>query len=168
MISIVWFCNFYLDGQYVKTASCSNLNFDKKVDGYLSYSAPVISVSEAFKNQSEYLFLDARELNEYQISHIPDARFVGYDDFNLQNLADLPKDRRIIVYCSIGYRSEKIATKLKKQGYKYVYNLYGSIFEWVNMGYDVDDKNGQPVKKIHTYNKKWGQWVFNPDLEKIW
>lgn len=112
--------------------------------------------------------MDAREIEEYQVSHIPGSRFIGYDDFSINTVNDLSKDSKIIVYCSIGYRSEKIATKLKKAGYKKVYNLYGSIFEWVNEGYEIADKSGKKSNKIHTYNKKWSQWVKNPIVEKIW
>jgi len=152
----------------VKTASCANKDFDKKVDSYLSYSVPVISVKEAHTKISDFIFLDAREIEEYRISHIPGARFIGYDHFSMQTINDLPKESKIIVYCSIGYRSEKIARKLKKDGFKKVFNLYGSIFEWANEGYEMNDNSGKRANKIHTYNKKWSQWVKNPRVEKVW
>lgn len=157
-----------LSAQYTKTATCANPEFDKKVNSYLKYSAPVISVKDAYTGNSKFIFLDAREAAEYQVAHIPAARYIGYDDFKLDNIKDISKESNIIVYCSIGYRSEKIATKLKKAGYKNVYNLYGSIFEWVNAGYGVMDKNGKPTKKVHTYNKSWSKWVSNNKIEKVW
>lgn len=157
-----------LSAQYIKTASCADVSFDKKVDSYLSYTAPVIDVKQAYVDKSNYIFLDAREFEEYQVSHIPGSRYIGYDNFSLNTVNDLSKESKIIVYCSIGYRSEKIASKLKKAGYKKVYNLYGSIFEWVNEGYEIIDKSGKNSNKIHTYNKKWSQWVKNPSIEKIW
>jgi len=157
-----------LSAQYTKTASCSNADFDKKVNSYLSYSAPVINVAEAHAQKNKYIFLDAREFIEYQTSHIPGARFIGYNDFKIESLKGIAKDSKIIVYCSIGYRSEKIATKLKKYGFVHVLNLYGSLFEWVNAGYEITDKSGKPTKKVHTYNKKWSQWVINPTADKIW
>lgn len=157
-----------LSAQYIKTASCADATFDKKVDSYLSYTAPVIDVKQAYVDKSNYIFLDAREFEEYQVSHIPGSRYIGYDKFSLNTVNDLSKESKIIVYCSIGYRSEKIASKLKKAGYKKVYNLYGSIFEWVNEGYEITDKSGKNSNKIHTYNKKWSQWVKNPSVEKIW
>ena len=42
------------------------------------------------------------------------------------------KSDTIVLYCSIGYRSEKIGEKLVEMGYGHVFNLYGGIFEWVN------------------------------------
>lgn len=159
---------FLAFAQFTKTASCQSASFDKKVDSYLSYSAPVVSVKEAFAKKSDYIFLDAREVDEYNISHIPEARFIGYKDFNIKGIADIAKDSKIIVYCSIGYRSEKIATKLRSAGYKNVSNLYGSIFEWANMGYPISDKKGMPTSQVHTYNKKWSQWVTREGLKKTW
>ena len=159
---------FLAFSQFTKTASCQSSSFDKKVDSYLSYSAPVISVKDAYSKKAEYIFMDAREVEEYNISHIPEARYIGYKDFNAKGHTDISKDSKIIVYCSIGYRSEKIATKLRSTGFKNVYNLYGSIFEWANMGYPLSDKKGVPTPEIHTYNKKWSQWVTREGLKKTW
>lgn len=153
--------------QFTKTASCENTEFDQKVNSYLSFTAPVIGVKEAYTHKSQYIFLDAREIAEYKVSHIQGARHIGYDHFSLSSLLDIPKDKPIIVYCSVGYRSEKVATKLKKAGYKNVYNLYGSIFEWVNQDYPVYSGNS-PVKKIHTYNKKWSKWMMNKNYQSVY
>jgi rhodanese-related sulfurtransferase len=152
--------------QFPKTGSCTDPTFDQKVNSLISYSVPVIDVGEANKNQEQYVFLDAREAEEYKVSHIKGAKHIGYDHFDISTLGNLPKTTKIIVYCSIGYRSEKIANKLRKAGYQQTYNLYGSIFEWVNRGYPVFSGVTQ-VKKVHTYNQKWGKWMKNSSYEKI-
>ncbi|MBK9255633.1 MAG: rhodanese-like domain-containing protein [Saprospiraceae bacterium] len=154
--------------QFSKDASCQNARFDKKVDSYLSYSVPVISVDEAFRSKDNFVFLDAREKDEYNISHLPGAVYVGYDDFDIKKMNNILKDKKIVVYCSIGYRSEKIASKLRKSGYKNVFNLYGSIFEWANSGYEIEDIAGKKTNQLHTYNKNWSQWVTNPLIVKKW
>ncbi len=157
-----------LVSQYSKLASCANPEFDRKVNSYLEYTAPVISVTDAYNDRDKILFVDARGFGEYKVSHIPAARFVDYNKFDLDMLKDIPKNKRIVVYCSIGYRSEKIATKMIKAGFTNVSNLYGSIFEWANAGHDLYDLQGKPTKNIHTYNKKWGKWVNNPEYNKLW
>ena len=81
---------------------------------------------------------------------------------------DIPRDKKIVVYCSIGYRSEKIATRMIQAGFRNVSNLYGSIFEWANAGYEFRDLNGKPTKNVHTYNRKWSKWVTNPDYKILW
>ncbi|MBK8670953.1 MAG: rhodanese-like domain-containing protein [Saprospiraceae bacterium] len=165
---MLFFISSHCVGQFTKSTSCSDSRFDKKVKSYLSYTAPVVSVSKAYQQKTSFTFLDAREYPEYLVSHIPQSRYVGFDKFRIETISDLPKDTKIIVYCSIGYRSEKIATKLIKAGYTQVYNLYGSIFEWANEGYEMTDQNGKPTNRIHTYNKSWSQWVLQPKLKKIW
>jgi rhodanese-related sulfurtransferase len=148
-------------------AHCQNPDFDKKVANMLSFSVKTISPSD-LNRQSNVLVLDARERTEYDVSHLPNAVFIGYNSFEKKTLDTVPKDKPIVVYCSIGYRSEKIGEKLKKMGYTKVYNLYGSIFEWLNQGYPVVDKNEQPTNKVHTYNKAWSRWVEVGKAEKIW
>lgn len=148
--------------------TCLNPEFDKTITGMLSFSTPLIGV-EALKNiQNEVIIFDARKREEFEVSHIKEARYIGYDDFDEARIADIPKDAKIVVYCSIGYRSEKIGNKLKQLGYSRVYNLYGSLFEWVNRGYEVYDSSGKPVKKIHGYNEKWSKWIDNSAFEKVW
>ena len=83
-------------------------------------------------------------------------------------LKDLDYDSPIILYCSVGYRSEKLGKKLQKKGFTNVKNLYGSIFEWINQGYTVENTKGQTSHKVHTYNKKWSQYVINPDYKLVW
>ena len=48
-----------------------NPTFDDRLEQLLSFTVPVIDVPEANENADDYIFLDARELEEYQISHIP-------------------------------------------------------------------------------------------------
>lgn len=146
-----------------------NPDFDKKVDGIIGYQVPTISVENACNDSLQgYIYLDAREKEEYNISHIPDAKYIGYDNFDLSTISDLPKDKPLIVYCSIGYRSDKIGEKLERAGFTNVHNLYGSIFEWANRGFLIVDNNNKPTKRLHTYNKKWSKWVDNPDIVKVW
>lgn len=148
--------------------ACMNPAFDQKVSKTISFSVPVISVDELNNKKQKLRIFDARERAEYDISHIPGAVFVGYHRFDQTIFDKLPKDTPIVLYCSIGYRSEKIGEKLLKQGFTNVHNLYGSIFEWVNKGYPVVNKQGKPVPTIHTYNKDWSRWVEAKTIEKIW
>lgn len=147
---------------------CSNPEFDQTITKMLSFSTPLISVEELKNIQNDVFIFDARKREEYEVSHIKGARYVGYDDFDEARLEGIPKDAKIVVYCSIGYRSEKIGDKLQKLGYSRVSNLYGSIFEWVNQGFEVVNLAEEPIKKVHTYNSKWSQWLNNDAVEKVW
>lgn len=150
-----------------RTAHCENPDFDRKVERLISFSVPTISVEELVKMEDVFI-ADTREQEEYAVSHIPNAQFVGYKKFDVANLGDIPKDTPIVLYCSVGYRSEKIGEKLQKKGYTNVYNLYGSIFEWVNQGQPVVTPQGEETNNVHTYNEKWSQWLEDGKAKKIW
>jgi hypothetical protein len=64
----------------------------------------------------------------------------------------------VVVYCSVGYRSEKIAARLREMGFLEVYNLYGGLFEWVNRGNPVY-RNEQATRAVHGYSWTWGIWL---------
>lgn len=110
------------------------------------------------------IYLDAREVAEYEVSHLPGAMRIGYDAPKFKMLKKLDKDRPVVVYCTIGYRSERMAAKLRKRGFQNVYNLYGSIYAWSLAGLPLVGADGQPTEMIHTYNKEWGSYF--PDEEK--
>ncbi len=110
------------------------------------------------------ILLDVRTEAEYKVSHIRGARRVepGADASGL----DLPKDKPIVTYCSVGYRSGAFATRLQEAGYKNVKNMSGSIFEWANAGYPVE-RDGQPVQKVHPYSEKWSTLLKEPLRAKV-
>jgi len=141
--------------------------FDQKIESAINFTVPIMTVEDLQPKLGSFVLLDAREREEYEVSHIEKAQYVGYQNADLQAL-EITKETPIVIYCSIGYRSEKIGEKLKKEGYTEVYNLYGSIFEWVNQGNPVVDMNGQMTNRIHTYNKKWSNWVAKEEMEKVW
>ncbi len=145
---------------------CNNPDFDRTVKSYLHFTVPTISVEALHSHPNDFLKLDAREMEEYQISHIPGAKYIGYKNVDFKKIEKLDKKTKIVVYCSIGYRSEKIGEKLKKQGFSNVYNLFGSIFEWANMGYALEKANNQSTNEIHGFNKSWSKWVTNPNIIK--
>ena len=147
-------------------AHCANAEFDAKVTSMLSFNVNTVSVS-ALKNTPNVFLIDTRSEKEFEVSHIDGAHFLNYANPNFQALSALSKDIPIVVYCSIGYRSEKMAKKLQRMGFTNVKNLFGSIFEWVNAGNPVVDGSSKYVNRIHTYNHRWSKWVYAP-IEKVW
>ena len=109
------------------------------------------------------LLLDARSPEEYAVSHLQNADLAT----SQTALKDVGKDTLVVVYCSVGYRSSRLAEKLADAGYENVYNLEGSIFQWVNEGRAVY-RGSQRVKQVHPYDDHWGKllnkelWSFQP------
>ena len=142
--------------------------FETQIENYIRFSVPVIGVEDLKTGIRDYVILDIRERKEFEISHIPSAIYIGYDNPDWTKVKEFSKDTQIVVYCSIGYRSEKIGEQLSKKGFKNVYNLFGSIFEWANQGNELVDLQNNPTNRLHTYNQDWSKWVRNPEIEKVW
>lgn len=113
---------------------------------------------------TDQVFLDTRAKAEFDVSHIEGSKYVGYEDFDLSLVEEFDKDTAIIVYCSIGYRSEKIAEKLQKEGFTNVKNLYGGLTEWMNKGKTVVDSTGQETNRVHGYSSLWGKWYLDAEV----
>lgn len=145
----------------VEGHASENKKFNKMAVKMSSGSkSPLISSLELVGALSDQniIVLDSREKAEFEMSSIKGARYIGYKKFNLERVAKgLDKDKKIIVYCSVGYRSGKIADQLRSKGFN-AHNLKGGIFGWVNKGLPVFNSDGQ-TKKVHGYNKKWSKWL---------
>lgn len=99
------------------------------------------------------LLLDVRSQVEFEVSHLANAKRIepGSDPAKL----DVPKSKPIVTYCSVGYRSSAFAAKLKEAGFKNVFNLDGSIFQWANEG-RLMVRDSHPTGKVHPFNSLWG------------
>lgn len=141
----------------------SQRSLDELLNLFNTRSIPYISVEELRMLQinGEVIILDAREKEEYTISCIPSAEYIGYSKFSSKKVSEnIPnKESMIVVYCTLGIRSEKIGEKLKKAGFTNVKNLYGGIFEWKNSGYPVLNLQGDETEKVHTRSRIWSFWL---------
>jgi len=107
------------------------------------------------------VLLDARAPEEFAVSHLRHARRVDPDHPDLDALADL-RTRRIVVYCSVGYRSAKVAQQMGDAHFTQVYNLQGGIFAWANAGKGVF-ADGHEVHRVHPFDRLWGRYL-RPEL----
>lgn len=153
----------YISLLFISFSAFCQGNLEDVLNKYNQGTVPYISVDELQKRMqsNSIILLDTRELVEYQVSHIKNAIWVGYDSFSLQKtIQNLPdKNAEIIVYCSLGVRSEKIGEQLKRAGYTQIKNLYGGVFEWKNNNHAVFDSNGNQTEKVHAFSKRWGVWL---------
>lgn len=145
------------------TTSFSQENLSELLKKHNTKQVPYISVEQLAMPKINLVILDAREFHEYKVSHLKDAIFVGYTGFELDSLVkQLPnKNQDIVVYCSLGIRSEVIANKLKKAGYTNVKNLYGGIFEWKNKNFSIYNAQEKETDSIHAFSKDWSKWLKN-------
>ena len=99
------------------------------------------------------LLLDVRRRAEFEVSHLAGAKHVGPGA--AASVIRESKDRAIVTYCSVGYRSGAFAKKLGNAGFTNVVNLEGSIFRWANEGRPVY-RGARKVDEVHPYNRTWG------------
>mgnify|MGYP005752818509 CR=1 FL=1 len=127
------------------------------LSGLYDSDFPVLKPDQ-IQDLGSFQVLDAREKHEYEVSHLAQAKWVGYDTFSLQNLTSLEKNKPVLIYCTVGARSQEIGKKLKAAGFSQVYNLYGGIIHWANEGRPVYHQ-GKITNRIHTYSQPWGIWL---------
>jgi adenylyltransferase/sulfurtransferase len=99
---------------------------------------PQLTVKELKRriDAGEDLFiLDVREPYEYKIAQIG-GKLIPQNDVP-NRLAEIDRNREVIVQCRSGVRSQKIAEFLKQQGYPRVVNLAGGILAWAD---EIDPK----------------------------
>jgi rhodanese-related sulfurtransferase len=97
--------------------------------------------ADQFKKLTESpnaLVLDVRTAAEVAEGHLPNAVNIDiYGSDFMAKVQELPKDREILVYCTVGARSQQAADILSKQGFAKVYNLDGGIVAWQRNGFEV-------------------------------
>ena len=144
-------------------------DFQTTINRYVKFSVDTISAPSAHSllGNSKVHWVDTRSMEEYNVSRISDAFYVNFNHPNLLPLKQYPLTDTLIVYCTVGYRSEKMAEELKEMGFQNVFNLYGGILSWANHGFDLQTPRGTPTNQVHTYDKKWGVHMKNPNYTKI-
>ena len=145
-------------------AKCQTKDYKEKLESLYNHSVPLINsmdLARETKQGSSLVLLDIRSDEEYAVSHLEGARKIDYDDFNKKDVQDIPLDAEVVVYCSVGYRSEKIGEQLLDMGFTNVRNLYGGIFQWKNDGFEVVNSTSIVTDSVHTYNKSWSKWLEN-------
>lgn len=126
----------------------------------LEMSPSSVNLIDPKEVKSSYKILDAREPKEYEISHIENSDLIGYDNFDISTITNkYNMEDTIVVYCSVGYRSGKIAEKLQKKGFKNVYNLKGGVFRWANEERELIDPSTAKTNTVHGFNEKWSKWL---------
>jgi rhodanese-related sulfurtransferase len=108
------------------------------------------------------VLIDTRAREEYAVSHLPGAVWAETTTQIRAALSDVPGERAVVLYCSVGVRSSKAAAALLKGGRGNLSNLRGSIFQWANEGRAIE-RDGKPVTAVHPFNRKWGE-LLDPKL----
>lgn len=85
--------------------------------------------SEDDEREGRVVMIDVREDHELAISRLPNAVHMPMGEVP-GRLAELDRDRPLVVLCRSGGRSGQVVQYLQQQGFEDVYNLAGGINEW--------------------------------------
>lgn len=93
---------------------------------------------ERLMKKPNTVVIDVRTAEEYHAGHIPGAILldVNQDDFAAQ-IKDLDQNKKYLLYCRSGKRSEKARSIMASEGFSRVRHLAGGIEEWLKKGKTV-------------------------------
>lgn len=97
------------------------------------------SVTDAYKiyQQGDAFFLDVREQTEWDEYHAPGTTLIPLGELP-SRLADVPKDKPIVVVCRSGNRSKSGRDILQQAGYSNVTSMAGGLTQWRAAGYPIE------------------------------
>ena len=96
-----------------------------------------VATAASLRGQPDVVTLDVRTPEEYAQGHIPGVVPIPLDQVP-SRLAEIPKDKTVIVTCRSGNRSNQAAQLLRQRGYDNVHNMLGGITAWEQAGYPVE------------------------------
>lgn len=102
------------------------------------------------------VLLDARDPKEFALSHLRNAHLAPDAATAVRVVGDAKPNPPIVVYCSVGYRSSRLAKDLMDRGFANVANLEGSIFQWANEERPVY-QGLERVERVHPFDNTWGR-----------
>ncbi len=89
-------------------------------------------LAELLASASPPLLVDVREPGEREIVHIPGSRLVpNARILSGEALAELPRDRPIVLHCRSGARSAQALAVLRRAGFTDAEHLRGGVLAWV-------------------------------------
>jgi adenylyltransferase/sulfurtransferase len=90
-------------------------------------------LKERANGDRDFVLVDVREPNEFEINQIPGASLIPKGEFlNGHALSQLPADRQVVLYCKTGVRSAEALAIVKGAGYADAVHVGGGVVAWVN------------------------------------
>jgi adenylyltransferase/sulfurtransferase len=90
-------------------------------------------LKEREAGQRDFVLIDVREQNEYEINRIPGSVLVPKGEFlNGNAIGDLPSDKPVVLHCKSGVRSAEVLAIVKGAGYSDAVHVGGGVVAWVS------------------------------------
>jgi sulfur-carrier protein adenylyltransferase/sulfurtransferase len=106
---------------------------DASVDATISVSTLEQWIKERDQGERDFVLVDVREPNEYEINKIPGSVLIPKGEFlNGNALGQLPSDKQVVLHCKSGVRSAEALAVVKGAGYADAVHVGGGVVAWVN------------------------------------
>jgi sulfur-carrier protein adenylyltransferase/sulfurtransferase len=110
---------------------------EEAADAAAGSTISVIQLEHMLKEREEgtrdFVLVDVREPNEYEINKIPGSVLIPKGEFlNGNALEQLPSDKQIVMHCKSGVRSAETLAIVKGAGYSDAVHVGGGVAAWVN------------------------------------
>lgn len=107
-----------------------------------------IPAKEAYKrikkNPDAFYILDVRMPSEFKESHLQNAHNLDFWGPTFENdMAKLPKDKTIVIYCRSGIRSGGAVEMLQKEGFDKLIHIEDGIDGWKKAGLPLEKKDNK-------------------------
>ena len=123
-------------------------------------------------SETETILFDVREQPEFAISHLKGAIQIDPDltgEEFLSRFANRIENRRVVFYCSVGYRSSQLAQLVQARseagGAAQILNLRHGLFGWHNEKRQLV-RGESPTDAIHPYDFWWGRFLERRHLSR--
>lgn len=110
---------------------------DVAADAAVGSTISVVQLEHMLKEREEgsrdFVLVDVREPNEFEINKIPGSVLIPKGDFlNGSALEQLPSDKPVVLHCKSGVRSAEVLAIVKGAGYGDAVHVGGGVVAWVN------------------------------------
>ncbi|WP_110182669.1 adenylyltransferase/sulfurtransferase MoeZ [Nocardioides solisilvae] len=90
-------------------------------------------LKEREEGTRDFVLVDVREPNEYEINRIPGSVLIPKGEFlNGKALEELPSDKQVVLHCKSGVRSAEALAVVKGAGFSDAVHVGGGVVAWVN------------------------------------
>jgi thioredoxin len=98
--------------------------------------------------------IDVRTPAEFEEEHLSRSLNIDWNSDAFEtNILVLDKSKPVFVYCRSGHRSADAADKMRKQGFKEVYELKGGILKWKAAGLQEETAAGSTGMSSEDFEK---------------
>ncbi len=106
---------------------------DAAVDATISVATLEQWLKERDNGDRDFVLVDVREPNEYEINKIPGSVLIPKGEFlNGNALTQLSGDKQVVLHCKSGVRSAEALAVVKGAGYADAVHVGGGVVAWVN------------------------------------